>query len=387
MRMVNSVRLRLAVLTILWIVGCSGHETPDNCAQIDTVNNVIHVTNRTAPQTWSLAGRPITSTDSVGFTNAVSLAADNVGNVYVADMGEGAIRVLDSAGRLVRTIGRKGQGPAEFQDLYSLAWLGDTLVTLDPGNGRLGFFSREGRWLGQHQVQRISGGDIDLLTSRDGIYAPGYLIRDQKVVRTLIHHAGAGVSDTIELPDLHAGQPETGIDCEFPGGIRGFSIPFSSSPIVTMDPSGHLVVARSGEYKIVVLTATRDTVRVIEAPAIPRSVSSAEWNDSLTPLRDWKHEHPGVHCSAEEPPKSSAKPVLEGIWFDDKDRMWVERRDSVSHAYDIFDESGVMVASLLAPERDMNVLPIIRQSRMYAVEIDEAGGQHVLVGTLHLEKK
>jgi hypothetical protein len=380
--MVNSVRLRLAVLTIAWIAGCSGQETPDNRAQVDTVNNVIHVTNRTAPQTWSL-GRPIISADSVGFTNAVSLAVDDVGNVYVADMGEGAIRVLDSAGGLIRTIGRKGQGPAEFQDIYSLAWLGDTLVTLDPGNGRLGFLSREGNWLGQHQVQRISGGDIELLTSRNGIYVPGYLIRDQKVVRTLMHHTGAGVSDTIELPDLRAGQPETGIDCEFPGGIRGFSIPFSSSPIITMDRSGHLVVARSGEYRIVVLTATGDTVRVMEAPATPRSVSSAEWNDSLTPLRDWKHEHPGVHCSAEDPPKLNAKPVLEGIWFDDEDRMWVERRDSVAHAYDVFDDAGVLVGSMSATDRDPEVLPYVIDNRMYVVRAGETDGQEVMVLEIH----
>lgn len=40
--------------------------------------------------------------------------ADEFGNLYVNDMGKGCILVFNAAGRYLRSIGRKGQGPGEF---------------------------------------------------------------------------------------------------------------------------------------------------------------------------------------------------------------------------------------------------------------------------------
>ena len=40
--------------------------------------------------------------------------ADEFGNLYVNDMGKGSILVFNTAGRYLRSIGRKGQGPGEF---------------------------------------------------------------------------------------------------------------------------------------------------------------------------------------------------------------------------------------------------------------------------------
>lgn len=360
-------------------LGCNREGASASAARMDTLNNVIHVHNVAASATWQLVEGPALETDSQGFTNAVSVIADRTGQVYVADMGEGRIRVFDSTGGLLRSIGRHGAGPAEFQDLYSLAWLGDTLVALDPGNSRVGLLTRDGSWLGQRQTQRISGRDVTLMSSGEAVFAPGYMAKERRLVRTLVRHTALGVADTIELPDLRAGQPPAGIDCQFPGGIRVFSLPFASRPLIEVDPGGNLVLARSGEYRIAVVTPKGDTLRVIEALASPRAVFPAEWNDSLTPMRSWKKEHAGVQCTGEEPAAPRTRPVLEGIWFDDRHQMWVERRDMQGHAYDVFDSSGVLFASMTAPERDPWVPPYVRGGRLYIVALNEAGGQEVKI--------
>lgn len=56
------------------------------------------------------------------------------GLILVADPGNHRILVLDSVGRLQRTIGRKGKGPLEFLELASLhSWPGDSVLAFDQG--------------------------------------------------------------------------------------------------------------------------------------------------------------------------------------------------------------------------------------------------------------
>lgn len=49
------------------------------------------------------------------FYRVRDIAADPQGNIYVDDMSTGRIQVFDSSGGYLRTIGRSGQGPGEFE--------------------------------------------------------------------------------------------------------------------------------------------------------------------------------------------------------------------------------------------------------------------------------
>jgi hypothetical protein len=60
------------------------------------------------------------------FMRVVSLAVDGDGSIFAADRGAFQVRVFDSLGAPLRAIGRKGSGPGEFRDIYSLAWAGGT---------------------------------------------------------------------------------------------------------------------------------------------------------------------------------------------------------------------------------------------------------------------
>ena len=68
------------------------------------------------------------------------------GRMLVASSASEEIRVFDSAGRWLSTIGRKGGGPGEFESLgILLAGPGDTLLTYEYGNTRLSRSRRTGR--------------------------------------------------------------------------------------------------------------------------------------------------------------------------------------------------------------------------------------------------
>ncbi len=67
------------------------------------------------------------------------------GNVVVANGGTHELRFYDADGRYLRTVGRRGGGPAEFGFLSDL-WVrpGDTLVVLDSSRRRIVFFDSAG---------------------------------------------------------------------------------------------------------------------------------------------------------------------------------------------------------------------------------------------------
>lgn len=65
------------------------------------------------------------------------------GDIVVADASNTELRVFRSTGEFLRRIGRKGQGPGEFNAVWSVAALGDTIFATD-NTGRLNVFAADG---------------------------------------------------------------------------------------------------------------------------------------------------------------------------------------------------------------------------------------------------
>ena len=79
------------------------------------------------------------------FAQAVDVDADSSGNIYVLDQGDCTIKMYDPEGVFVKRIGRKGQGPAEFERPSHLH-VGDEgeIVVVDPYNRKFELLDREG---------------------------------------------------------------------------------------------------------------------------------------------------------------------------------------------------------------------------------------------------
>jgi hypothetical protein len=74
--------------------------------------------------------------------------ADRDGNIYVAEYTEGEIRKFDQNGEYLLTIGRKGEGPGEFQGVLVCAFdSSGNLWVDDYGNQRLSEFTASGRYV------------------------------------------------------------------------------------------------------------------------------------------------------------------------------------------------------------------------------------------------
>lgn len=66
------------------------------------------------------------------------------GEIVVPLRQDMQIRVYDSTGKPLARIGRRGTGPGEFENLWTITWVGDTLWTHDFETLRYAYFRRDG---------------------------------------------------------------------------------------------------------------------------------------------------------------------------------------------------------------------------------------------------
>ena len=79
------------------------------------------------------------------------------GPILVGENRGTSIRVFSPSGQLVRSLGRRGQGPGEFQEVTTLGVLGDTIWAGDHTAARLTFFDLPGNVLG---TTRMDSGPV-----------------------------------------------------------------------------------------------------------------------------------------------------------------------------------------------------------------------------------
>lgn len=84
--------------------------------------------------------------DWAQFTRPGPMGFDGSGNLYVLDRAAFQVIVVDRNGQLVRTVGREGEGPGEFQRPGDLVvWRDGTFVVPDAGHDAFQIFGTDGR--------------------------------------------------------------------------------------------------------------------------------------------------------------------------------------------------------------------------------------------------
>jgi hypothetical protein len=238
------------------------------------------------------------------------------GTIYTVHPQENTIRVHDSAGAFLRTIGRAGQGPGEFESPGPLGMLGDTLWVLDYGTYRFSFFDLAGNLLGSRRIP------IDLWETPEerpprplGLFSDGsiygsppawsHLVASGEITTDMLlrlDSAGA-VQDTIASYSVENSSWEIS-DPDNPRGPRWYTRqPFSDTELVRVSDHAPLVVRverevpadpGSATYRVTARTFEGDTVfsRAIGYTPIPLSDALV---DSLVTTRS--AGFPGVTAS------------------------------------------------------------------------------------------
>ncbi len=366
---------------------------PSRSARVDAVAGVVRVWNP-APATVGRADSLFSIGAVVGdgpdaFGRVVSVVSHRDGRIYVADEIANRVQVFDAAGRFERSLGREGEGPGEFNRLYSLAWLGDTLAALDVRNARVELLTPDGASAGTFRHQPLSGDrrNVRLFqTGRHEIATVAVRVEDGRLARKIIRFAPSGPTDSVPYPDApwRSDDPTAGgttIVCEYPAeaGLEFFAVPFAARHWAVPAPGGTSAVVWTADYRVVLLDDAGDTVRVVERDYERVPTSEEEWQEGLSSYRERLAENPGLDCQNGNPERPAFRPALHLLFFDSQGRMWIEWESAAGPALDVYDSEGRLLGSIAAPRRIADLVPWADARRLYTVATDDLGVQYVNV--------
>ena len=91
------------------------------------------------------------------FESAFNIKCDKDGYVYICDYKANNIKIFDSSGRFIKTIGKEGQGPGEFNRPYDIAVTDERLIIWDIGNRRLDALTKDGEFIKSMPISIYDG--------------------------------------------------------------------------------------------------------------------------------------------------------------------------------------------------------------------------------------
>lgn len=329
------------------------------------------------------------------FTRIQGIQAASDGIIYVLEGQPDEVRVFSPDGEYLRTIVRRGEGPGETTGATGIILMGDTLLwtndfrqrviigvnsngeeirrfkwlAYDPADYWSGAFDHFGRyWMSAYQIDRQRSGDITTAGLHTETYWRYYKSYDLSTEAIDSVPFGERVTQSY-LPRLG-------------NGLGIMPIPFVSSDVTAVRPSGGFWHSSNTAYRITRISERGDTLILIEAalPALP--VTAEERSAYLDRTFDrW----PGQRRAAERAADLIAdfKPMFEdeGFFVDDEDRLWAKRttpREALPF-YDLFSEDGDYLGSVrlgFPPAPGSKVW--VQHGNLYTWVVDELDVQYVV---------
>ena len=178
----------LSIIVLMILSACS--KKPESSARVEIIDGIENVHNTKTPlhpnKTATLElDLEIGGEDEDGniiLYKPDKFVVDEKENIYISDTWDMIIKVFDKNGQFKHSIGGKGQGPGEFQNVGYMAILPDGgLLTLDNHAGITSVFDDHGEFRKSHKWRNIlSFGSSFVYLTTDSSYLTKETVRGEK---------------------------------------------------------------------------------------------------------------------------------------------------------------------------------------------------------------
>jgi hypothetical protein len=370
------IRYALIILFLLLSIFAEARENqkPAWKGKIETENGIKVVKNPPQPlygefsfdlqEDLKIGGDP--TAEAYYFPKGAAVRPDKKGNMFVADFGNKRVQMYDPVGQFVRTIGRQGQGPGEYQfpnqvlfdtEGDCIVYAATELVVFAPD----GTFKKKINFRTFLNRLAIGPGGLIIGTTqpspRDGW--------KQKIVQ--VDSQGTSVQSIAEYRG------------EFGESLKGFVLHWYTSDIAFSPlTSDAFVYGFSSTYRIHVADASGRTVFIIAMDEKPLSISGKEKEATRKDgYFAWygKTDKPG-----EDAVFPDHRPYFSTMQNDDRGRLYVIRLKSIldkdgPQAIDVFSKDGIFLYRMSWPF----VPSVIRNGALYYIRTDKDTGEYFVV--------
>jgi len=407
-RRLQTLSATLLLLPVSW--ACSDGANPEIRVQSRDSSGVTLVESSGFPQDgaggWAVAPDPAVRIGTLEGDTLYQLfrISDGVlledGRIVVADNGNHQIRIFGPDGDFLRSAGREGEGPGEFQQIRIMGVLGaDTLVVLDPFQRRISLFHPERGFVSQASIQDevgmahfsngmfqdgsvVFGGGL-LSGPGSALPADGYS-RDPTSYHS-VDRKGRVAVDFGEFPG-----PEIFFRTQGGGGemLVSATVPHFGKRPLAVARGRQLILGSGDAYELLVFDPRGRPTRIIRILTPPTRVTG-EHLDTLLQERLSAVEDPSVaprvRSSFQEVPHAEFLPAFGDLILDSEGFLWVEDYllpgERVSH-WTVFDTLGAPVTRLHLPPG--HEILDMGEERILTLFRDELGVEFLAV--LHLNR-
>jgi hypothetical protein len=290
-----------------------------------------------------------------------SIAVDALDRIYVADRKPTSIKVFTADGKLVRVIGREGEGPGEFRAGF-IAVRGAHLVLHDPELARTSVWDTSGTFLRSWHSSCCYWSDIQV-DRLDRISVPSVVPGnpgDPPHGAPYVRWTMDGVAvDTLWVPVRESPKHWT---ITLGRGTKNMvsmmtGVPLMPETVWTLHPDGGLLVGWTGAYSVVRSGTGRDSVRVFGRAWTPEAASDERRKAAVEErikqsAQQFTADALRAAFHLDDVPRTL--PAFESLRVDLSGRVWVRRyavADTSRTLYDVFDSTGAWLGPVSVPLR------------------------------------
>jgi hypothetical protein len=281
---------------------------------------------------------------------------DAQNNIYVLDIKASQVKVFDKDGHFVRTIGRKGQGPGEFEGAWKIfISSGNELIVEGLMSRRLDYFNLDGVYIKRVSIAQANISEINM-DSTGTIYGVSS-IQDRNNPRIELKKFDRNLRMLGTLDMVPKWNDERDGYNPFVGGIQQHIL-----------PGDQVLVGSNRKYELKVFDSQARLIKIIQK----------EYEAARITKEDIEEREKGmIYKGGSGPSPQYVKflPPFMSFMTDDKGWIFVhlnERtKDRKYSLYDIFDAEGKCLAKQV-----FRFWPVLwKKGKLYAVEEDEDGNQ------------
>jgi len=290
------------------------------------------------------------------FAGATDIAINGKGAVYVCDSRGNNIKKFDSRGKYLKTIGKQGQGPGDFNYPIEMEIAGNRLYVRELMNSRISILDPEGLYLKSVSLADRSRGSWQKMRSLpDG----RFIVEKEIVNRADLNAAQECVielysSDFMSIKTIYQHQVRRNKYINEP---RRTNVPIPFSPQVHWDviPDGKIAIGFSEKYSIDIYDPDKGKLSAFSHSSDPVEVKAKDKDEFFNGIMSSSVSTSGAITGTRGAPDFIVKntefpkyyPPYNDLKVDSEGNIWIRqyfaRASETSQNFDVFDRDGKFI--------------------------------------------